>query len=261
MCVYTRVARGNLTHLFFSCFPFWRILFCFSYGPAAASERTQYIVVSDVNDQPRNAAPPFPELWSIQVRTRPIQYTHTAWLDCCHYFVWEKEIATWCSFWGEKRGRKHTGWKAKNVIGKCLTGMGEKWKRSWIPNEAAAAGLTGDAQRTASRGKDDQERKGRHDSCIASLRYGRATHLSQVAGSSFFFSFLLCFIFMHFYALSLPHQKKIYEQTIPSDSTQSHGKRLMIHKLVAEGTARPGSVQKSFRPLWAIAKKKQQFLF
>lgn len=116
--------------------------------------------------------------------------------------------------------------------------------------------MTGDAQRTASRGKDDQERKGRHDSCIASLRYGRATHLSQVAGSSFFFSFLLCFIFMHFYALSLPHQKKIYEQTIPSDSTQSHGKRLMIHKLVAKGN-RPARVRtKEFPSLMSHCQKK-----
>jgi hypothetical protein len=74
-----------------------------------------------------------------------------------------------------------------------------------------------------------------------------------VVFSSLFYCVLFLCIFMH---CLYPTKKKIYEQTIPSDSTQSHGKRLMIHKLVAEGTARPGSVQKSFRPLWAIAKKK-----
>lgn len=64
---------------------------------------------------------------------------------------------------------------------------------------------------------------------------------------------------MHFYALSLPHQKKkSTSKTIPSDSTQSHGKRLMIHKLVAEGN-RPARVRtKEFPSLMSHCQKKKK---
>lgn len=50
----------------------------------------------------------------------------------------------------------------------------------------------------------------RDDTTVASLRYGRATHLSQVAGSSFF---LLFFIMFYFYAflciVSTPPKKNL----------------------------------------------------